>query len=78
MSITVARTGITINGAKLRKSRIAARLGTAALAEAVGCEPGHIRLMERGLRRPSIEMLGAIEKALEISAEQDLDAELPT
>ncbi len=76
MSITVARSGITINGAKLRKRRCAARLSTTSLAAAVGCQPGHIRLLERGMRSPSIELLGKLEKALNIKAE-DLDAELP-
>jgi transcriptional regulator with XRE-family HTH domain len=70
------RAGIPINGAKLRRARVQQRMGTARLARLVGCSPGHVRLMERGLRRPSLDLLGRLEAALGVTAEE-LDAELP-
>ncbi len=69
----MASSGITINGGKLREARLRKRWSTRLLADKLGCEPGHVRLMERNIRRPSISMLGKIEEVLEVSA-KDLGA----
>ena len=57
-------------GDYLREQRIAARLSLRQLAEQAGVSNPYLSQIERGLRRPSAEVLQQIAKALRISAEQ--------
>jgi transcriptional regulator with XRE-family HTH domain len=57
-------------GAFLREQRLASRLSLRQLAEQVGVSNPYLSQIERGLRRPSAEVLQQIAKALRISAEQ--------
>ena len=57
-------------GDYLREQRIAARLSLRQLAEQAGVSNPYLSQLERGLRRPSAEVLQQIAKALRISAEQ--------
>jgi transcriptional regulator with XRE-family HTH domain len=72
----MAMPGVALKGKKLEAARFAKRLSTTELAEQVGCSAGHIRLMERGLKRPSVELLGRLETALGVTADQ-LGAKIP-
>lgn len=72
----MAARGIPVNGRKLEHARMARRLSAAQLAEMVGCTRAHIRLMEREERVPSIELLGRLEVALGVSADE-LEADVP-
>ena len=54
----------------LREQRLASRLSLRQLAEQVGVSNPYLSQIERGLRRPSAEVLQQIAKALRISAEQ--------
>jgi transcriptional regulator with XRE-family HTH domain len=73
-SSTVETAGF--DGEKLRIARQARRLSVLTLAEQVGISAGHLRLLQRGLRRPSIELIGRLENALAVTA-ADLGADLP-
>lgn len=73
--IAMANPGITINGRALRAVRFARRMTTTQLGEACGCTASFIRQMELNRRKPSIDMLGRLEQALGVTAEE-LDAEL--
>ncbi|MEO5662781.1 MAG: helix-turn-helix domain-containing protein [Nocardioides sp.] len=54
----------------LREQRLASRLSLRQLSEQVGVSNPYLSQIERGLRRPSAEVLQQIAKALRISAEQ--------
>ncbi|GMA20789.1 helix-turn-helix domain-containing protein [Arsenicicoccus piscis] len=56
-------------GVYLREQREAAQLSLRQLAELAGVSNPYLSQIERGLRRPSAEILGALAKGLEISAE---------
>ena len=67
-----SRVGITVEslGSYLRDQRVAAELSLRQLAEQAGVSNPYLSQIERGLRRPSAEVLQALAKALRISAEQ--------
>jgi len=54
----------------LRQRRVAAELSLRQLAEQTGVSNPYLSQIERGLRRPSAEVLQQLAKALRISAEQ--------
>ena len=56
-------------GAFIREQRAGARLSLRRLAELAGVSNPYLSQIERGLRRPSAEILQQIAKALRISAE---------
>ena len=57
-------------GDYLKEQRVSARLSLRQLAEQAGVSNPYLSQIERGLRRPSAEVLQQIAKALRISAEQ--------
>lgn len=57
-------------GEYLREQRVSAQLSLRQLAEQAGVSNPYLSQIERGLRRPSAEVLQQIAKALRISAEQ--------
>ena len=57
-------------GEYLKEQRVSARLSLRQLAEMAGVSNPYLSQIERGLRRPSAEVLQQIAKALRISAEQ--------
>jgi transcriptional regulator with XRE-family HTH domain len=57
-------------GEYLREQRVTAQLSVRQLAEQAGVSNPYLSQIERGLRRPSAEVLQQIAKALRISAEQ--------
>ncbi len=57
-------------GDYLREQRVAAELSLRQLAEQAGVSNPYLSQIERGLRRPSAEVLQQLAKALRISAEQ--------
>ncbi len=57
-------------GEYLREQRLLARLSLRQLAEQAGVSNPYLSQIERGLRKPSAEVLQQIAKALRISAEQ--------
>src|SRR5690349_20323438 len=69
---TRSRVGMTVEslGSYLREQRVAAELSLRQLAEQAGVSNPYLSQIERGLRRPSAEVLQALAKALRISAEQ--------
>jgi transcriptional regulator with XRE-family HTH domain len=64
--------GLTVGtlGTYLREQRVAAELSLRQLAEQAGVSNPYLSQIERGLRRPSAEVLQQLAKALRISAEQ--------
>jgi transcriptional regulator with XRE-family HTH domain len=56
-------------GAFIREQRATARLSLRRLAELAGVSNPYLSQIERGLRKPSAEILQQIAKALRISAE---------
>ena len=56
-------------GDYLREQRVANRLSLRQLADQTGVSNPYLSQIERGLRRPSAEVLQQIAKALRISAE---------
>ena len=56
-------------GDYLREQRLAAQLSLRQLAEQAGVSNPYLSQIERGLRKPSAEVLQQIAKALRISAE---------
>ncbi|MEV6857181.1 helix-turn-helix transcriptional regulator [Streptomyces microflavus] len=56
-------------GEYLREQRRAAQLSLRQLAEAAGVSNPYLSQIERGLRKPSAEVLQQVAKALRISAE---------
>jgi transcriptional regulator with XRE-family HTH domain len=57
-------------GDYLKDQRVAARMSLRQLAEQAGVSNPYLSQIERGLRKPSAEVLQQIAKALRISAEQ--------
>lgn len=57
-------------GDYLREQRVAAHLSLRQLAEQAGVSNPYLSQIERGLRRPSAQVLQQLAKALRISAEQ--------
>jgi len=57
-------------GEYLKEQRISAQLSLRQLAEQAGVSNPYLSQIERGLRKPSAEVLQQIAKALRISAEQ--------
>ncbi len=57
-------------GEYLREQRVASRLSLRQLAQQAGVSNPYLSQIERGLRKPSAEVLQQIAKALRISAEQ--------
>ena len=57
-------------GDYLKEQRLAASLSLRQLAEQTGVSNPYLSQIERGLRRPSAEVLQQLAKALRISAEQ--------
>ncbi|MBF4765427.1 helix-turn-helix transcriptional regulator [Nocardioides islandensis] len=57
-------------GEYLREQRTASRLTLRQLADQVGVSNPYLSQIERGLRRPSAEVLQQLAKALRVSAEQ--------
>lgn len=57
-------------GDYLKEQRVAAQLTLRQLAEQAGVSNPYLSQIERGLRRPSAEVLQQLAKALRISAEQ--------
>ena len=66
------KVGMTVEslGSYLREQRVAAELSLRQLADQAGVSNPYLSQIERGLRRPSAEVLQALAKALRISAEQ--------
>ncbi len=65
-----AKTVVESLGGFLREQRLASRLSLRQLAEQAGVSNPYLSQIERGLRKPSAEVLQQIAKALRISAEQ--------
>jgi transcriptional regulator with XRE-family HTH domain len=69
------RVGVRVNrtveslGDYLKEQRLGARLSLRQLAEQAGVSNPYLSQIERGLRKPSAEVLAQIAKALRISAE---------
>jgi transcriptional regulator with XRE-family HTH domain len=57
-------------GDYLKEQRVAARLSLRQLAEQAGVSNPYLSQIERGLRKPSADVLQQIARALRISAEQ--------
>ncbi len=57
-------------GDYLKEQRLAARLSLRQLADQVGVSNPYLSQIERGLRRPSADVLQQLARALRISAEQ--------
>ena len=57
-------------GEYLKEQRVTARLSLRQLAEQAGVSNPYLSQIERGLRKPSADVLQQIAKALRISAEQ--------
>ncbi len=70
--MTKGKVGKTVEslGDYLREQRVSAQLSLRQLAEQAGVSNPYLSQIERGLRRPSAEVLQQIAKALRISAEQ--------
>ena len=67
-----SRVGKTVGslGDYLREQRVAAQLSLRQLADQAGVSNPYLSQIERGLRKPSAEVLQQLAKALRISAEQ--------
>lgn len=67
-----SKVGRTVEGLGeyLKEQRVAAQLSVRQLAAQAGVSNPYLSQIERGLRRPSAEVLQQIAKALRISAEQ--------
>jgi transcriptional regulator with XRE-family HTH domain len=57
-------------GDYLKEQRLASRLSLRQLADQVGVSNPYLSQIERGLRRPSAEVLQQLSRALRVSAEQ--------
>lgn len=64
-----ARVGSKV-GEYLKEQRLASRLSLRQLSELAGVSNPYLSQIERGLRKPSAEVLQQLAKALRISAEQ--------
>ena len=70
--VAKSKVGKTVQslGDYLRDQRVSAQLSLRQLADQTGVSNPYLSQIERGLRRPSAEVLQQIAKALRISAEQ--------
>jgi transcriptional regulator with XRE-family HTH domain len=70
--VAKSKVGKTVEslGDYLREQRVSARLSLRQLAEQAGVSNPYLSQIERGLRRPSADVLQSLAKALRISAEQ--------
>jgi transcriptional regulator with XRE-family HTH domain len=70
--VAKSKVGQTVEnlGDYLKEQRLAAKLSLRQLAEQAGVSNPYLSQIERGLRKPSAEVLQQIAKALRISAEQ--------
>ena len=70
--MTKGKVGKTVEtlGDYLREQRVAAQLSLRQLADLAGVSNPYLSQVERGLRRPSAQVLQQLAKALRISAEQ--------
>jgi transcriptional regulator with XRE-family HTH domain len=70
--VAKSKVGKTVEslGDYLRDQRVSARLSLRQLADQAGVSNPYLSQIERGLRRPSAEVLQQLAKALRISAEQ--------
>ena len=57
-------------GDYLKEQRLASRLSLRQLADQVGVSNPYLSQIERGLRRPSAEVMQQLARALRVSAEQ--------
>ena len=57
-------------GDYLKENRLAAQLSLRQLADQVGVSNPYLSQIERGLRKPSAEVLNQLARALRVSAEQ--------
>ena len=57
-------------GDYLKEQRLGARLSLRQLADQVGVSNPYLSQIERGLRKPSAEVLNQLARALRVSAEQ--------
>ncbi|CAA9344675.1 MAG: Transcriptional regulator, XRE family [uncultured Nocardioidaceae bacterium] len=66
-----SKVGKTVDtlGGYLHEQRVAAKLSLRQLAEQTGVSNPYLSQIERGLRRPSAEVLQQLAKALRVSAE---------
>lgn len=62
--------GVGKVGEILKEQRLASRLSLRQLADLAGVSNPYLSQIERGLRKPSAEVLNQLAKALRISAEQ--------
>jgi transcriptional regulator with XRE-family HTH domain len=71
-AVAKGKVGKTVEslGDYLKEQRLSARLSLRQLAEQAGVSNPYLSQIERGLRKPSAEVLQQIAKALRISAEQ--------
>ena len=69
--VAKSRVGKTVEtlGDYLREQRVAAKLSLRQLADQAGVSNPYLSQIERGLRRPSAEVLQQLAKALRVSAE---------
>ena len=70
MSKVKVPTTVGALGEYLKEQRVSAQLSLRQLAEQAGVSNPYLSQIERGLRKPSAEVLQQIAKALRISAEQ--------
>ena len=68
-AVTGARTKVSDLGGFLKEQRQQAEMSLRQLADAAGVSNPYLSQVERGLRRPSAEVLQQIAKGLRISAE---------
>ena len=68
-SVTTGRMKLDELGSFIREQRRGARLSLRKLSDLAGISNPYLSQIERGLRKPSAEILQAIAKALRISAE---------
>lgn len=68
--------GIALDGQKLYDARLAKRMSADELGELCGVTGGHIRYVERGSRKVSVDLLAQLERVLEVTA-KDLGADVP-
>ncbi|WP_139977471.1 helix-turn-helix domain-containing protein [Nocardioides litoris] len=66
------KVGLTVEslGDYLKEQRVASRLSVRQLAQQAGVSNPYLSQIERGLRKPSADVLQQLAKALRISAEQ--------
>ena len=68
-TVTVVRENVRDLGDYIRDQRTTAKISLRQLAKSAGVSNPYLSQIERGLRRPSAEILQQIAKALRISAE---------